>query len=110
MALMESCRACRGGRLHHVLSLGEQPLANGFLRAADLAAPEPLFPLEVFACLDCALIQVADQIPAGFFHHYLYVPSASETMRSHFAALAARLAVDHPEVRTGLAVDVGSND
>jgi hypothetical protein len=47
----------------------------GFLRAEQLAEPEPRFPLDVHACLDCGLIQVRDNVPAEYFRHYVYVPS-----------------------------------
>ena len=39
-----------------------------------------LFPLDVHVCLDCGLIQVADQVPADYFRHYVYIPSAAEAM------------------------------
>lgn len=86
------CRACSGDRLIDFLDLGVQPIANRYVAAADRGAPEPAFPLHAYACLDCALIQVPDRVPAEFFRHYLYVPSAADGLRRHFASLADRLA------------------
>ena len=88
------CRTCSGTRLIDFLDLGVQPIANRYVAAADRGAPEPAFPLHAHACLDCALIQVPDRVPAEFFRHYLYVPSAAEGLRRHFASLADRLAHD----------------
>ena len=107
---MTTCRTCKSDRLYLFLPLGEHPLANGFLRSEQLEAPEPRFPLDVHVCLDCGLIQVADQIPPGFFRHYVYIPSSSDTMHGHFSSLADNLArrfLDSPEALT---VDIGCND
>lgn len=108
---MTACRACKSTRVYLFLALGNHPLANGFVAEQELAQPEPTFPLDVHVCLDCGLIQVADNIPAEFFRHYVYIPSASEVMREHFAAFASTLAADGPAASDGaLAVDIGCND
>ena len=104
------CRACTSSHLRLFLPLGEHPLANGFLSAAQLDEPEPVFPLDVYACLDCGLIQIDDNVPAEFFRHYVYVPSASEVMRDHFVGFAEAIARDYLPVPGGLAVDIGCND
>jgi SAM-dependent methyltransferase len=104
------CRACRSPRLRLFLPLGLHPPANRFLRAEELDHPEPRFPLDAHVCLDCALIQVTNHIPPDFFRHYLYVPSASETGRRHFAALAGVVAERLLGGRDGLVVDIGCND
>jgi SAM-dependent methyltransferase len=93
-----------------VLSLGRHPLANAFVADADRARPESTFPLDLFVCEDCALLQVADQVPPGFFRHYLYVPSAADTGRRHLAGLA-RWLLDAALVSPGgRVVDIGCND
>lgn len=92
------------------MSLGEHPLANGFVPERALAEPEPRFPLDIHACLDCGLIQIDDNIPAGFFRHYVYIPSASDVMREHFDGFARRLAENPALDDGGLVVDIGCND
>ena len=104
------CRTCSGTRLIDFLDLGVQPIANRYVAAADRGAPEPAFPLHAHACLDCALIQVPDRVPAEFFRHYLYVPSAAEGLRRHFASLADRLAHDAYVPAAGYLVDIGCNE
>lgn len=104
------CRACSGSRLIDFLDLGVQPIANRYVAAADRGAPEPAFPLHAYACLDCALIQVPDRVPAEFFRHYLYVPSAAEGLRRHFASLADRLAHDAYVPDASYLVDIGCNE
>jgi SAM-dependent methyltransferase len=101
------CRTCGSTNLMLFLPLGMHPPANMFAREADLGRPQPTFELNAQACLDCGLIQVAAQLPAGFFENYLYVPSGASTMHVHFAGLAEVLA---KEADGGLIVDVGCND
>lgn len=107
---MTTCRACKGRNLFLYLPLGDHPPANAFLLPQQLGAPEATYPLDTHVCLDCALIQVPDQLPADFFVDYLYIPSASETMQQHFRTLARRFRdrlVTAPGQRV---VDIGCND
>lgn len=105
------CRSCGGHTGAPVLDLGLQPLANNLLTPADLAAPEPKFPLRLAVCQSCWLMQIVDLVPpVQLFSEYLYFSSFSDVMLRH-----AREACDHylREFRlTGesLVVEVASND
>lgn len=103
---MEACRACNSRNLFLFLPMGSHPLANAFLRSPK--DPEQLFQLNAWVCLDCALIQVKDQVPRQYFRHYLYVPSVSRTMQDHFGGLA-KLAGAKRKAK-GPIVDIGCND
>src|SRR5689334_21511448 len=84
-----SCRACGGERLSMFLSLGDQPLANAFLATADEFLAEPRYPLDVYFCETCSLVQLVDVIdPEVLFRNYIYVTGTSETMAAHNAAYA----------------------
>ena len=58
--LRKTCRICDSTRLERFLELGMQPLANSFLGSADEIADEPRFPLDVYYCHDCTLVQLLD--------------------------------------------------
>jgi SAM-dependent methyltransferase len=107
---MTACRGCKSERLYLFLPLGDHPLANGFLREEQLAEPEPKFPLDCQVCLDCGLIQVDDHVPAGYFRHYVYIPSAAEAMHGHFEGLAEVVADRFIRGTDALTVDIGCND
>lgn len=107
---METCRTCRSRRMQHVIDLGDHPPAQRFLSAAQLTEPEPFAPLTVFACLDCALIQVADNVPAGFFTHYLYVSSTSDQLVRHFEGFAQTLVSRFVTADARRIGDIGSCD
>jgi len=107
MSTLTECRACKSENLHLFLPMNDHPPANMFVRPEELDEKQPAFPLNAQACLDCGLIQVADQIPPGFFSHYLYVPSGAAAMHSHFADLA-KVVTDLADGR--LIADIGCND
>ncbi len=102
---MNRCRACRSTKLHRFLELGDHPPGNAFLLPEQLGQPEASFPLDALVCLDCALIQIEDRVPADFYRHYLYTPASADGLKQHFEALAEHLAT----LTSGLVVDVGCN-
>lgn len=106
-----ACRICGSARLRLVLSLGEMPLANSFLSSPEEFAAEPRFPLDVYFCEDCSLVQLLDVVdPEVLFSHYVYLTGASETMRAHFRGYARRLADILGLTSQDLVVEVASND
>ena len=107
---MKTCRACQSNRLDLFLPLGSHPLANGFLKKEQLMEEEALFPLDTHVCLECGLIQVRDNVPAGYFRNYVYVPSASEGMRDHFDCYASMLDSEYLNGPESLTIDIGCND
>ena len=107
---MNACRACKSNRLYMFLPLGSHPLANGFVKEDQLTKGEALFPLDVYVCLDCGLIQICDNVPPDFFRNYVYVPSASDALRNHFANLADMVAEKFLPSSEALTIDIGCND
>ncbi len=108
MDRLAQCRACLAADPFLYLPLGDHAPAQMLIRPEDIDKKQPAFGLNTQVCLNCGLIQVADQIPPDFFRHYLYVPSGAATMHAHFAELADRLFA--LAGRDGLIVDIGCND
>jgi novobiocin biosynthesis protein NovU/D-mycarose 3-C-methyltransferase len=93
-----------------VLDLGSQPLANSFLSPAEVAAPEPRYPLELCRCSSCGHVQLSLTVPPELmFRNYLYVSGTSDTIPTHFAAYARDVAARFVPAG-GLVVEIGSND
>jgi SAM-dependent methyltransferase len=107
---MTTCRACTSTALYLYLPLGDHPAANAFPPTAAAGLPEAKWPLDTHVCLDCALIQVPDQLPPDFFIDYLYIPSASDTMHEHFRGLARGFRDRCVTAPGQLVVDIGCND
>src|SRR5215471_4364551 len=106
-----SCRACGGESLSMFLSLGDQPLANSFLSGPGQFAKEKVYPLEVYFCHDCSLVQLRDVVnPEILFRDYIYVTGTSETMLSHNEAYSATVTELLALGRDDLVVEAASND
>jgi len=105
------CLVCGGESLHQFLDLGETALANRFLGPEELGAPEPSYPLRLAFCPDCTHVQLMDRVPPeAMFTNYLYVSSASETLKRHFDELSATLVARMRPGPEDLTVDIGCND
>lgn len=106
-----TCRLCGGNRLRRFLSLGPSPLANSFLHSPAEFEAEPFYPLDVFFCETCSLVQLLDVIdPEVLFRHYIYVTGTSETMVAHLAQYASTLVDLLKLTSTDLVIEVASND
>lgn len=107
----ETCRACEGRDLALFLSLGPQPLANAFLRSAAEAEGEPCFPLDVYLCRTCSLVQLLDVIdPEVLFRDYVYVTGISSTIAEHNRRYAERVTSLLGLGAGDLVVEAASND
>ena len=79
------CRYCNGLAARKILDLANQPLSNGYLALCDLCKPEKTFPLRVFVCENCFLVQTQDYASADevFTSDYAYFSSTSESWLLH---------------------------
>lgn len=107
----KTCRGCSNTNLRKFLELGPQPLANSFLSHPDEFSSEKFYPLDVYFCEDCSLVQLVDVIdPADLFRNYIYVTGTSETIAAHNKSYA-KTVVDYLSLdNTDLVVEVASND
>ena len=106
-----SCRVCDGSRLHLVLSLGRTPLANAFLSGPAEFASEMTFPLDMYFCDTCSLLQLLDVVaPDVLFRHYLYASGTSDTIAAHNQALASVVVERLGLGADDMVVEVASND
>jgi SAM-dependent methyltransferase len=111
MSASFQCRACGGRAQEPVLDLGLQPLANNLLRPQDPAAAEPRFPLRVFVCHGCWLLQITDVVPpAKLFSEYPYFSSFSDAVVKHARESAQRHVREHSLGPQSQVVEIASND
>ncbi|MCC7011836.1 MAG: class I SAM-dependent methyltransferase [Planctomycetes bacterium] len=106
-----TCRACGGRDLELFLPLGKVALANSFLRSPAEFEGELRFPLDVYFCRTCSMVQLLDVIdPEVLFRNYLYVTGTSDTIAQHNVGYAQAV-VDFVDARASdLVVEVASND
>ncbi len=106
-----TCRACGGGGLQVVLSLGCTPLANAILKPEQLSMPEPSFPLDLAFCPACALVQILETIPPEqLFSEYVYFSSYSTTALDNAKHIVDRTIDTRGLGPQSLAVEIASND
>src|SRR5687768_1552444 len=55
-----TCRACGGRDLRSIVDLGSTALANSFPQSSADFADEARYPLELFFCAGCSLVQLLD--------------------------------------------------
>src|SRR4030042_5684725 len=79
-----NCRFCKTELKHLFVSLGSLPLSNAFLTKEQLNKIEPFYPLNVYACSNCFLVQVEEfETPENIFSDYAYFSSYSDTWLKH---------------------------
>lgn len=107
----ENCRICASKDLKEFLDLGAMPPANSFLKKEDLNKEEVIFPLMVYFCHDCGLVQLLDVVaPALLFKDYSYLTSASKPLVDHFVEMAKDLVARFISYKKDLFVEIGGND
>src|SRR5664279_4996467 len=111
MSFHLKCRSCGSTDAALILDLGRQPLANNLLMPADLAKPEPKFPLRLAVCQSCWLLQIEDLVPpVQLFSEYLYFSSFSDLMLRHAKEAAERYIREFSLDQDSFVVEVASND
>jgi len=109
--IQKRCRFCRANLEQIFIDLGMSPLANSYLKPEQLDCMEPFFPLQVYVCARCFLVQLEEfSSPDRIFHDYAYFSSYSDTWLEH-----ARSYVEMVEGRFKLnersqVVEIASND
>jgi hypothetical protein len=105
------CLSCGSDDLAMVLSLGSTPLANAFVDPRKKDAPEPSYPLELWFCGSCFLLQLAERVPPEIlFKDYVYMTGTSKTMERHHEALVLAHVRRLGLGEESLVVDIASND
>ena len=106
------CRFCGAELEHTFCDLGMSPLSNAFLTAEQLQEMEPFYPLHVYVCGRCFLVQLQEfESPQHIFaEDYAYFSSYSDTWLEH-----ARRYTEQMIGRFGLGpksqvVEIASND
>lgn len=103
---IKECIACDSTHLVPLLDLGEQPLANSFLKRENQI--EPVFPLATNYCKNCYHVQLTHKInPDLLFKNYLYVSGTTKTQLEYFDWFAD-FVFENGSVRRVL--DIGCND
>jgi SAM-dependent methyltransferase len=106
-----SCLLCSSRTVQGFLDLGVTALANKFLAREELSRPEPTYPLKVGFCHTCHHVQLTEIVPPkAMFEDYLYISSASDTLKNHLYALSDFVVERFRLGQQNLVIDIGCND
>jgi SAM-dependent methyltransferase len=109
---MMKCRHCQAELTLPFLDLGTAPPSNAYLSPAQLDAPETCYPLRVFACTACWLVQTQDYAHHGdlFASDYAYFSSYSESWLRHAQGYVEAMTRRFELGAASLVIEVASND
>ena len=81
----EGCRFCGAALQHEVVDLGMSPLCETFLTSEQINRMEKFYPLRVFVCDRCFLVQLEQYVDTTeiFSSEYPYFSSYSESWLRH---------------------------
>ncbi len=106
------CRHCHTPLEHVFIDLGSAPPSNAFLTAADLEAPERYYPLKLYVCERCWLVQTEDYAQASelFGYDYPYFSSVSQSWLDHAARYANTIIARLRLGKESFVIEVAAND
>jgi len=107
-----NCRFC-GNKLEHIfIDLGHAPPSNAYLTAEQLEQPEITYPLKLFVCDRCWLVQVPAYASAAqvFTPDYAYFSSVSTTWVDHARRYVEMIGTRLELGRDSFVVELASND
>jgi len=106
------CRFCKTSLSNVFIDLGNSPASNSFLTAGQLNEPEVFYPLKVYTCHNCFLVQVDEykKSNAIFDSNYVYFSSYSTSWLQHAKQYTEMMTKRFGYDEKSLVVEVASND
>jgi len=107
----QTCRFCGATLRRTFVDLGMSPLCETYPSAADLNRPEMYYPLHVYVCEACFLVQL-DQYESAekIFGDYPYFSSYSDSWLKHCETYCASMRHRFGLNEKSFVVEVASND
>ena len=105
------CGICSGEKLTNFLNLGNHPPPLNFITKEKVMENDETFPLEVFFCHGCGLVQLGEAVdPKIMFKEYIYTSGVSTAFRNHLELFAKKLVDRFSPDEEDLVIDIASND
>ena len=105
------CRFCGTGRQRTFVDLGMSPLCETYPSAADLNRGEVYYPLHVYVCEQCFLVQLEQYESAeNIFSDYAYFSSYSDSWLKHAENYCSKMTKRFGLTERSFVVEVASND
>ncbi|MEC4684618.1 MAG: class I SAM-dependent methyltransferase [Nitrospirota bacterium] len=107
-----NCRHCRTPLEHVFLDLGFAPPSNAYRKEEDLTKPELYFPLKLYVCDHCWLVQTEDYVHADelFSSDYAYFSSVSQIWCDHATRYVEMITERLSLGQESFVIEIASND
>jgi hypothetical protein len=106
------CRFCKTELNDVFIDLLNAPASNSFLSLEELNEPEIFFPLKVYTCHNCFLVQLDEYKKSGdiFNNEYVYFSSFSKSWLDHAKKYTEMMVNRFGFNQQSLIVEIASND
>lgn len=106
-----TCRSCGSGLSATLVDLGMSPLCQTHIEPEKLNAMEPFYPLHVWVCGNCYLVQLEEYVsPDAIFSDYAYFSSYSDSWLEHAKRYVDMACARFDLGRDSRVVEIASND
>ena len=107
-----NCRFCGKTLTHEFIDLVNAPPSNAFLTKDQLNEPEVFYPLKLFVCDSCFLVQIDEYKKSTdiFDSGYLYFSSFSRTWLAHAKQYADMMIEKYGYDQNSRIIEIASND
>lgn len=107
-----NCRFCKSKLENMFLDLGFAPPSNSFLSAEDMKQGEFHYPLKVYVCDECMLVQLDEFKKATdiFSDEYVYFSSMSRSWLAHSKKYTNKMMSEFGINQNSQVIEVASND
>ena len=106
------CRHCNAILDNQILDLGHQPPSNAYLESNTVNSPEITYPLKVFVCENCWLVQIPEVVkPKELFKpEYAYFSSVSSSWLNHCKEYSTNVIEKLNLNKSSQVIELASND
>lgn len=105
------CRFCGAALQHTFVDLGMSPLCESYISYDQLNSMEPFYPLCVYVCHNCFLVQLQDYVsPESIFSEYAYFSSYSNSWLLHASNYTDQMITRFGYNERSFVIELASND
>jgi len=106
------CRFCNHDLIHECINLHNAPPSNAFLSKEQLNEREIYYPLRLYVCEKCWLVQIDEykQFYEIFSKDYIYFSSYSTSWLEHAKLYTEMVTERFTLNETSMVIEIGSND
>lgn len=106
------CRFCKNELKHEFIDLLNSPPSNSYLNTEQLNEPEVYYPLKIYVCDNCFLVQVDEYKKSDdiFNSDYAYFSSVSTSWLKHSKAYVEMITEKLSLSKDSKVIEIASND